>query len=186
MKNFIYDALLPGTKVQISTVNHVVAEIMSLDDPIPVLSEKQNLYWLGGVHPDKVGRAGDDDIIAKNYFYVDFDIRSHNEHITITDQDIKDAWSWMKAGLDAHELLKSWSYCVFSGNGLHVYYFLPDSFTDKKEYAAAVGSIAVLAGKETMCLNEVDTSCVNIGRLARLPGSINQKTGQRVVLIDSQ
>jgi len=193
MKEILKKALVPGTKIQISTITNVLYEIYEekdIDgvDSIVENNKDKNIYWLGGINPEKKGRAKDDDITKKNYLYIDFDIRATYENDPtkkISDKEIIMAWDWMKEGLNDHEDLNDWHSCIFTGNGLHVYYFFDDVIEwDKKDYSELVSGLLDIAAEQTMMKKEVDRACINIGRLARLPGSVNQKTGKESFIVE--
>lgn len=190
MNELFKKALLPGTKIQISTINKVLYEILTpMDisgvDKIIKSNKRENLYWLGGVDASKEGRARDADILKKNYHFLDFDIRA-NSAVDISDDEIVMTWDWIKPALESEPLLSEWSHCIFTGNGLHVYYFYDEVWDDTKErYADAISSVVEIAVKVTLCEKEIDKGCINIARLARLPGSINQKTGRKSFTIET-
>ena len=135
----------------------------------------QNIYFLWCVN-DNTKRNSDEDIIFKNYFCVDFDIRANffKEKNQIIDDDMLDIYA---------EAIKQWlnknwywdrRYMVTSWNGFHVYYVGNwDEFTPE-EYATAVEYYYSEIDKifdDTIV--KCDHAIKNIGRILRLPWSTN-------------
>lgn len=176
--------LIPGCKAQVSTLQKVLCELTDEASLAPILAqyEHEDVYVLGGVKPEKESRAGDDDITHKNYFFLDFDIR--NEHIKLTGNDITDdaikaIGTSIAAKLADHELLAGWRYMVFTGNGIHVYYFgAPVVIENKRWWSIGVSRMIDEAAR----IVEIhpDVGCKNVARISRMPGSFNNKHGRHV------
>ena len=184
---FLFNAFTEGTKVQVGTLETVDLEFTEEKDfnEYILSSHEKNLYWLGGVNEKKIGRAEDDDIVSKNYFFFDFDVRQ--KHAEITNEEIKTSvWPFIRDCLNEDEGLRNWHTAVFTGNGIHLYYF-GETFTGSKEvYRKAVFSLLEKAGKATNMTEELDKVCVNIARLARLPFSTNQKNKSAVEILETR
>lgn len=133
----------------------------------------KNLYFLAGVNALTNSRASDDDVVKRNYVYFDFDIRKSKPEIT--DEEIRVEAKKIQDCLSKDPLLQNYGALVFTGNGLHVYYFSePIEVAGKKSiYAAGYGIIS----KKILELTgwEVDSACKNLARIARMPGSLNNK-----------
>ena len=155
----------------------------------------ENIYFLHGI-TKKDKRNNDHDLCKKNSFFIDFDIRKYfreKEWNEISDEEIKDIWVdlWKYLKQNPKYWFNQWRWIVFTGNGLHIHYIgdtmaVPDEITPK-EYQAGVSKI-YKAFYEYMGVPyfEPDWMCRNIGRVARLPWSINQKTGKIVEIIAEQ
>lgn len=181
IKNFIGDIIISGCVAQISTLNHVLGIAKSDADVSSIVSQNQSkdLYILGGVNPEKDGRAADDDVLQKNYFFLDFDIRNYylkKNNADVSDQEIKNLGGYITEKLSAHEHLQNWRYMIYTGNGIHVYYFGdPCKIENKVWWSDGVDLLMQDAYKITGI--EPDTGCKNVGRISRLPTSYNNKNG---------
>jgi hypothetical protein len=195
LQQFFSDLGTPGCLIQLGSENTI---LKTLHNPYPGELEQftkfhagKNLFFLGGVTDNakmKFGRAKDDDIALKNYFYIDFDVRK--AHPELTDDQIKSE-TWMQYvkeilnGLGAP--YSDWRYVVFTGNGLHIYYFgNPVKVEDKNAWRHGLG--AFMTEIETALGESIDRACINPARIARLPGSENCKSKDRklVEIIDHQ
>lgn len=188
VESFLKDVFMEGTIVQIGSENSVIytlkdmKEVDGVGQMLEILGE-MNLYYLGGVKPVlEKDRAKDIDVSKKNYVYFDFDLRK--EHPDMTDDQIKDVWKWLDALIKEDELLAHWRYVVFTGNGLHLYYFFePVEVQDKEKWK---GGMSILIERmEGLTTEKLDHACCNVSRIARLPGSLNMKSipGKKVEII---
>ena len=174
IKQFFADLHMPNTFIQIGEKNNVLAYSGGVD-LISFLDENKNkdLYFMGNVSTDTpMRRANDNNIEKKSYVYFDFDIRK--ELPDITDDEIKNIATQWESILSASEYSK-WHSIVFSGNGLHLYYVSDVIEVNREHYAAGYD----LFRKDLWRLTgfEPDKSCSNLARIARVPGSYNNKNG---------
>jgi len=177
LKKFLGDINSKDTIIQIGTTKKI--DCINGDDIESYMKnhESENLYFLGGVNPEmKYKRAKDCDITQKRYMYFDFDIRKDGGEIT--DEEIK------QIGRDFAESaketkFKNWSYIVFSGNGLHIYFIGDTIKLDKKQYALGYEILAQEISNVIGC--EADPVCKNLARIARLPLSYNNKSEKKLV-----
>lgn len=183
MKNFLQDVTLPGCILQIGSENTVAqtfdhaADAGNLEKEVRKLISflDCNLYFLGGVKPE-IGknRANDNDVLRKNYVYFDFDYRKL--YPNATDAEIKDwAHNYLIPLLTFDETFARWRYVVFTGNGLHLYYFSREPLIIIAQRAWKMGMREMVKKLEALTKIELDHACVNIARIARLPGSFNHK-----------
>lgn len=184
LNTFVQDLILSGCNAQVSTLQKVLCVLgdNAILSNILQKNENEDIYVLGGVKPTKLTRAGDDDITHKNYFFLDFDIR--NDHMKRTGNDIADdairnLCPYVAEKLGGHELLQNWRYMVYTGNGIHVYYFGDtDAIRDKRWWSLGVNRLIDEAGK--IVAIQPDIGCKNVSRISRLPGSFNNKNGRHV------
>jgi len=146
-----------------------------------------NVYFLSGVKEWLEKRASDSDIISKNYFCIDLDIRN-NCDFEVTDEDIKKEWLNIAKNLIKEDgMLWLWRYIVFSWNWLHIYYTFPEKSFDKDVYALWVEDVYKqwdeFWGDK---IYESDHACKNLARILRLPWSINQKNWSKVEILAEQ
>lgn len=146
----------------------------------------KNLYFLGGVDSSKgKERAADRDVKLKNYVYFDIDLRK--SHPEMTDEGIKDSVGWFEELLESDDKFRNWRYMVYTGNGIHIYYFFdPISIYDKALWRLGMGQL--IEELSALLGEAVDTSCVNAARIARMPGSQNLKSrpGKDVLILKHQ
>ena len=132
----------------------------------------------------------------KNYFFLDFDIRNYfrdKENVEVSDDEIIQIWNDLARFLCDNPKygFNQWRYIVYTGNWIHLYYVWVDLIVGQdvsvKEYAYGVTKI-YQAFHDYMGVEylEPDKACRNIWRVARLPDSINQKNGKRVVILAEQ
>lgn len=183
LEQFLSDISIPGLITQVGSENTVidtfdgkesVKNLLVRFEALTTICD-QNMYFLGGVRKDRgKDRAADTDIDQKNYVYFDFDIRKAQPELT--DAEIKDIGKWLIDVLSTDSLLSQWRYIVFTGNGLHLYYFAdqPLLILDQKKWK--MGHRVILRKLEELTGMELDASCTNIARIARLPGSQNFKS----------
>lgn len=110
---------------------------------------------------------------------MDFDIRENRKKKfngeIVPDESMALTQDYIQQVLDASEF-NCRRYIVFSGNGYHVYFTAKDYPLDPEEYKEFVGSLYARVDK---LFNDdvfkIDPACKNIGRILRLPGTINFK-----------
>jgi archaellum biogenesis ATPase FlaH len=139
---------------------------------LPLIKTTPDLYYLQGVKQE-IGnkRGGDSDVLYKTCVVFDLDIRNHFH--SVTDEEIKTVW------LQKVQAFVGINAVVFSGNGLHLYFF------SSKPYKLDAGKLwtwTVNYRKFAKQIEEaigepgiVDLACGNVGRLFRLPESYNSK-----------
>lgn len=146
-----------------------------------------NIYFLSWVKEWLDKRAGDDDIVSKNYFCIDLDIRNQCD-FEVTDEEIKKEWMNIAENLIKEDnMLWLWRYIVFSWNGLHIYYTFEEKSFDKEVYAQWVES--VYEDWDNFWWDKIyksDRACKNLARILRLPWSVNQKNWATVEIIAEQ
>lgn len=182
VKKFLADLHTKDTIIQVGPVNKIMA-ISGTDklDEFMENNQDKDLYFLANVDTDKqYKRASDDDIKKKKYVYFDFDIRK--EQPDITDEHIKEMGVCWGQILNETKF-NFWSYIVFSGNGLHIYYIGDACDVDKEKYS--LGYDIFRKKIENILEFEADVSCRNVGRIARIPGSYNNKKKKKLVEIVS-
>lgn len=158
-------------------------------------NETENIYFLAWVSK-KDKRNTDHDIIVKNSFFLDFDIRNYFrdvEECEISDDDIIKIWEDLAQFLRDYPKywFHQWRYIVYTWNGIHLHYVW-DKLTvwediTVKEYAYWVSKIYEAFEEYVWSpYLKPDKACRNIWRVARLPDSINQKNWKRVTIIAEQ
>jgi len=152
-------------------------EFNNIDNTFPYsdIPEWKNIYFLAWVtDPNK--RNKDDDIIFKNYFCVDFDLRANYKELNnkiLDDESLDVCGDFIKKELEKN-WYGDWRYFIYSGNWYHFYYVWEWDTFDKKDYSMAV----------EYYYNEIDWfmadwflmtdhSIKNIGRILRLPWTFN-------------
>lgn len=154
-------------------------EVNNLTTSIPLEQAigKKNIYFVCGFDSKK-NRVSDDDFTKKKYIFIDIDIRKSvydKEKRVITDDELREIVVDIGNILD-DKWLSDYSYSVFSGNGLHLYYVGDEIETNKKEYSDAVKYFHTLINFHIGKLGlECDQACSNIARISRLPGTINTR-----------
>lgn len=160
--------LCPVGKVEFNNLD----KTFSFDE---ALQYKDNIYFLASVQ-DKMKRNWDKDIVFKNYFYVDFDLRENfkkamNE--VMSDEDMFIYLEFIKSELKNNE---RWDrrYIVFTGNWFHFYwvwngnsYWVEDYKKTVERYYTDIDDIF------NDPFLKVDHACKNIWRIARLPWTLN-------------
>jgi hypothetical protein len=144
----------------------------------------KDLYIVGGVDT-AIGlrRSGDKDIRMKNYFVIDVDVRNlwKAQKQEITDEEIKELGHWLVGALSDHPHLSKWSYIVYSGNGIHIWYIgEPVAVKSIENWRHGMQHIHREFEKHTKLAP--DESCVSVGWLFRLPGSFNNKKGRHTLV----
>ncbi len=181
LERFVQDLAIDGCIIQIGTENQIIDTFTGAEGYASIQSllrfhDDSNIYFLGGVKPETgKSRASDIDVKKKNYFYFDLDLRKSDPTKFKTDEDIMYIVdTFFIPMLNDHPLLSQWRYVVFTGNGIHIYYFFdPVEVKDKGFWR--VGLAKMIAEAETYLDTKIDHSCVNASRIARFPGSRNQK-----------
>jgi hypothetical protein len=81
----------------------------------------------------------------------------------------------IKEYLDTYmdNMLKDWSYIVYSGGGIHIYYLCDPTQIDRNFYVDGYKALVEL-WKDTTGLR-ADPACQNPSRMARIPGTFNTK-----------
>lgn len=161
-----------------------------LKKEIAINRKDQNIYFLAGVN-DLQKRNGDNDIVEKNYFYLDFDIRENvlkNENRIITDTELEEKIAFILEILEKNDKYKEWSALVNSWNWLHVYYRNNENIKiDIKKYKDGVSEIIKTLNETINDKNLLaDGACCNIWRIARLPFSFNLKRKEKYNLENKQ
>lgn len=138
---------------------------------------EKDIYFLGGVK-DGMKRNWDNDIIHKNYFVVDYDLRENYKKVTgelLSDDKLHQMLEHIVTVTEGTEF-ENWRYVVFSGNGFHFYYTSPDLPLEKLRYKDLVEYLYQKLDKLFADpIFKVDHSCANIWRILRLPGTTNRK-----------
>lgn len=196
--NFFRDINIKGTYIQVGEVNNIfVPNAPSNIDEYLMKNKNKDLYFCANV--DKVAytkdgrakdmlsrRASDHNITYKKYIYFDFDIRNSllEKGVSVTDEEIKKIGINMINELKKDRIFSKWSYLVFSGNGLHLYY-ISDNESGVKVYQEfyGVGYDVFCKRLKKVCGYTPDRACKNIARLARIPGSYNNKHESKLVEI---
>lgn len=177
LTQFLRDLWIPECIIQIGRLEKVscifsnpTTEELGLED-----QEEEDLYFLGGVDPSRGRlRATNDDIRRKNYIYFDIDIRKSKPDIS--DEEIKFSVDMFYLPRLAQSKFKNWRYIVFTGNGLHLYFFgqKPVEIIDPNHWKLGVKNL-VEEMQEIFPEDIIDAACINAARIARLPGSYNHK-----------
>lgn len=160
--------LCPVWKVEFNNLD----KAMTFDE---ALAFEGNIYYLASVE-DKTKRNSDKDIIFKNYFFVDFDLRENWKKINNTIVD--DLSMDIQLEFIKSELTKKWywdwRFIVSTGNWYHFYWvwdwnnYLVDDYKNVVEYHYS--EIDNIFNAPTY---KVDHACKNIWRIARLPWTKN-------------
>ena len=176
-RNFIGKLQIPGANVQIGTFKAVFGNLTPDTTDLVEKCVKDNVFILGGVNPFCTTRGKDADILFKNYFFIDLDLRKQATE-ELSDDEIVDLADLIRVEFDKHELLKNWGDFVFTGNGLHIYFFGdPVSIDNAELWKDGVQAIYTIAW-EALSNDPVykpDNSCANCGRISRMPETMNVK-----------
>ncbi len=181
LDQFFKQVTMPGTAIQIGTVNRVDHSI-SFDtdfnfDKYVLEHQNENIYYLAGVKPGLLDRAKDEDVLLKNYFAVDFDIR---KELSTSSERCSDEKLLKKANeimnkLDTHELYSTYSCVIFTGNGIHLYFFGNTIDVSEKAETWKVGLEYIFSDIEKIVEFPCDHVCRNTSRILRIPESVNNK-----------
>lgn len=161
-------ALCPVGKLEFNDLSNAV-------DYSTAMKLEKNIYFLAWVKDNKK-RNSDKDIIHKNYFFVDFDLRKTFQEEgggIITDGQMVEILEQLKL-----ELRRIWywdyRYIVSTGNWYHFYYVGNGSNFGVEEYRTAVEYYYNdMEKKLKNWFFAIDKACKNIGRIARLPWTKN-------------
>lgn len=184
LEKFFSNIHVPNTYIQFGTLDRV---LFYKGDIIHFLSlfQDSNLYFLAGVSKDKYKQAphfrntNNDDVLHKKHTFFDFDIRKNKPEIT--DDEIKREAKHIVENLSTHSIYSNWGSIVFTGNGLHLYYFSESPVeVDNKQYS--LGYVHHAKEISKIIGIEADLQCQNTGRIARLPGSYNNKNGRHTLV----
>lgn len=171
-----FDCLkLPNSQIQFGHLQDVVATDVSK----VYLGQPENLYFVPGVHHKKTGRASDRDIMIKNWFFVDIDIRKEMK-LGNTETDTQKVMEICEKIAERLEGSKFENYALanFTGNGLHLHYIGdPINITPKNAEAWKQGYKILLSELDEYTGVPSDKACGNVGRLCRIPGTYNLKNG---------
>lgn len=185
IQRFINDLQIQDCIVQAGTAQKVTNRLTPANlDKCLMNLRGLDAFFLAGVRAGTDGRAADRDVIYKNSFFIDFDIREYwkKEHgEDISDNDLKEVGTGIIESLNTNKALSHWRYMVFSGNGIHVHYFGEPVSVDSPE-KWKLGMNVLLKRVEDLVKLRPDYNCTNAGRMARLPGSENCKHGRRVLV----
>lgn len=176
LTQFYEDICIDGCNLQIGLKNKVVSVVQKPEEigALVAFWESDDMYYLSGVDPAiGLARAKDSDIKKKNGFYVDIDLRSM--HPEITDWEIKELADAF-AGVLNKSQFSSWRYIVFTGNGIHIHFFSKEPIEVQNKDYWRLGMRSLITEIGAVLQEKVDSSCVNLARLARLPGSKNHKS----------
>jgi len=178
---------------------NTITEYTTIDNNwIKVITKKEaeanktsNVYYLDWVREDKDyskwERAKDEDIILKDIFVLDLDLRN-NFDWEVSNEDIIFEWENLVKYLEVEdEFFWEWSEIIFTWNWLHIIYrWTPATFT-KEQYSIGVSRIYKQWDKFMWDkLRNCDKACKNLARILRLPWSINQKNWAVVKIIWSR
>ena len=141
------------------------------------LSRQEDIYFLAWVDKSNKWKTNKDkDIIEKNYFVIDLDIRENYKE-EITNDDIKWYANILEILLIESELFSERSYIIYTWNWLHIYYIWDFIDVDIDLYSLWVWKIYkdfddYLQHDNIM---KPDQACKNIWRILRLPWTKNYK-----------
>jgi len=185
----------PNSEVVISTLNSHIGVAEELDDLL-VKHQDKDLFFVGWVCKDftnkkKIGRTSDADIVEKNYFFIDIDIRKtfcEWFNYMVKQKELLAHIDEIKDVLDFDPLFSQRSFINCSWNWMHIFYIGKHKKFEKDEYKAGVQYIynkfEEIFWDEHDALQAIDFSCCNIWHLARLPGSINHKKDYEIFGIE--
>lgn len=180
---FLTDLALDGCIIQAGAVN-LVDELLTPENYRAYLDAHPNedRYLLADV-PSLVGkrRSKDGDILRKHYMYLDFDLRKFLEEKNeeYSDGMLKEIADGIMHVLNGHPILENWRYCIFTGNGIHIYY-IGNSVDIRSLDHWKKGMQQLFMMAEQVTCFPLDTSCCNPAKLSRFPGSRNMK-GERAI-----
>lgn len=163
-------SLCPKGKIEFNDLK----QTYSLTDALALESD---VYFLASV-TDTSKRNGDSDVIFKNYFVLDFDVRENTKKATgeLLDDDVLDLCQQVIVEKLEEGWYGDWKYCVFTGNGYHFYYIGKWGTYSPEDYSLfTMSHYNKVNGIFTDDTWHVDVSCKNIGRILRLPGTNNYK-----------
>ena len=179
---FLQNLTLEGCNLQLSNLRRVFKNIQKGDQfDIEQFLEKyrgERLYVLGGVNEEVESRGGDEDIIKKNYIVFDFDIYEDSDMDEYDKGDVYALGGEIVNRLSDHPVWGKFSYVVFSGGGIHIYYLAEDTLAienavDIRNFKAGMDNYIENIAKVAEL--KPDGACNNPARIMRLPKSINSK-----------
>lgn len=192
---FAHDLQIPGCEVHLYRGPKEFGAILNdtggyflAADKAPDWWDTENTYFLGGVRPGLEKRAADADVLKRNMFTLDFDIRKELEKdddetgergLPVTNEMIEATANTIIRVLEHLDELSLFRYSVLSGNGLHVHYFGEAVDVVKEEWVAGMKHLFRLVNEKTPI--PCDTGCGNAGRIMRMPGSWNVKGEKKPV-----
>jgi len=136
-----------------------------------------NVYTpLNPVKPDFCGTAAKDaDILHRRLLLIDID-RVGNTKQPATDNEVSKALTHAEA-ISAFLAENEWPdpVLMMSGNGVHLYYGLPDLPNTEQSTALVKGVLQTLSQKFDSEEFEVDKSVFNASRITKLPGTVARK-----------
>lgn len=188
MHQFFTDLACPGTRIQVSTLTTVLGYDGDSLSHLLLNNQDTDLYFLAGIDtarhmsPPHPRQITDNDIVRKRHVFFDFDIRKQCalEGREVTNDDIKWIAAEIAVKLSTHAVLSTWKYILFTGNGLHIYYVGDVFDVNVQEYKYAYDT---WARKITYITGyEADPACKNPARIARMPGSYNNKKGKHTLV----
>lgn len=133
------------------------------------------IWWL----PENLEKTpSDQDIISKNYFVVDLDIRDDHHKATkeiLTQEELKKEINKIKFVLDEDQYRKNYNYIVCTGNWAQIRYIWDD--VDLHYYSMWLERLYENFDRDILWWThyKTDKSMKNLARMARLPWSINRK-----------
>ena len=175
LNKFFHRLNAPNTIIQFGYAETVLTTDFSKFD----LSKQKNLFFLPGVKESIKGRAKNDDIFSRNHFFIDLDLRKDLK-LGNTKEDTDKILEVAKEILEKIKGTPFENYTLvnFTGNGIHLHYigsFITITPEDIPLWKLGVSSI--YEEFEALTGHECDYSCSNVGRICRVPGSINEKKG---------
>lgn len=183
-KNLLKKISSPNSEVVISTLSSHIGVAEDLDDVLAKHQDK-DLFFVGWVSKNftnkkKIGRTSDADIVEKNYFFIDIDIRKsfyEKNKVAMSQDFLLEYIDEIMKILNSDQLFSQRSYINCSGNWMHVFYIGKHLQINEEVYKMGVKYIynkfvELFWDKIKF---PIDPSCCNIGHLVRLPGSINHK-----------
>lgn len=144
--------------------------------------EEQNIFFCCWLKEELDARCNDSNIWEKNYFVLDLDIRNNSKE-EISDEEIKACADILEEALEKTPF-SDWSYIIYSGNWLHLYYIWNPILVSPEVYSDWVGYI--YKEFERILDNPLftpDYACRNISRIMRIPTSVNQKNWAKVEIL---
>lgn len=195
---FCKDLQIPGCEVHLYKGPNTFGGTFAYDNPFfnalaaadeATWWDTENTYFLAGVRKGLQKRAADSDVLMRNMFTLDFDIRKELEKIKPEgvqyiehpiykggdpmERAVSQMGEHIIGLLEKHHYWKNFRYVVMSGNGMHVHYFGTPVAVNKERWAA--GMKIVFANVAEITPIPPDFCCGNAGRIMRMPGSWNVK-----------
>jgi hypothetical protein len=150
--NLLQKLSSPNSEVVISTLNSHVGVAEEVESILAKYQNK-NLFFVGGVNKNFVselkekngsGRASDSDIVEKNYFFIDIDIRKFiytKRKMIISQEFLLEIIDGIKEKINNDPLFAQWSCINCSGNGVHIFYIGKHMAIAEEIYKAGVKHI---------------------------------------------